>query len=246
MWIFGWHSVLEAIEQGKALDKVLVQKGAKNAALSKIQPKVAENGGQMQTVPKAKLDRLVRNERFKSNHQGIAAFLSLIDYYQLEDIIPKVYEEGGTPLFLLLDGITDVRNLGAIARTAECMGAQALIVPGAGSAEINALAIKTSAGALNRLWVTRTKSLSHAIEYLKLNGIQVLGSSLKGKRTLKEMPLADPIAIVLGSEDAGMSKEVSELCDHHFIIPMAGNTQSLNVSVSAGMMLYECLSQRNL
>lgn len=235
----GRHPIMEAIEQKIELEKIFLFKN--------IQPdfrKVVMEYGRtfnvpVQMVPKEKLSRL-----YGGNHQGVVAVRSLVNYKSIEDIIPFLFENGETPLILLLDGITDVRNFGAIARSAACMGVHAVIIPKSGGAMINVDAIKTSAGALNQLPVCRVNKLSEAIEFLRNSGISIFGSALSAKEKVQEMEFDQPTCIVLGSEDKGMHPEIAKQCNQLFIIPHRGKFDSLNVSVSAGIMLYEVQRQR--
>jgi 23S rRNA (guanosine2251-2'-O)-methyltransferase len=180
----------------------------------------------------------------KGNHQGIVGFLSMIRYYTLENVLPMIYEKSEVPLVLLLDGITDVRNFGAIARSAEICGVHAIVIPQRGNAQINEEAIKTSAGALTRIPICREKSLISAMEYLELSGIQTYASDLKGEKKLFEIDWKQPAAIIMGSEGEGVSFPVLKKVNQNFIIPQVGTTDSFNVSVATGIILYEVVRQR--
>ncbi|MEO1257914.1 MAG: 23S rRNA (guanosine(2251)-2'-O)-methyltransferase RlmB [Bacteroidota bacterium] len=239
--IFGRHPVVDAIKAGSNFDKIFIQRGTVGDFEIEVRKLCRAHEIPLQYVPKEKLNRITR-----SNHQGIIGYLALLDYYKLEDVIPHLYEQGKTPLILLLDRVTDVRNFGAIARSAEVSGAHALAVPTSGSALINADAIKTSAGALTTLTVCREKSLITAIEFLQNMGVQVLASDLKGKKPIYEMDFTTPCAIVIGSEDDGISQGILDRVDERFIIPQKGTTDSFNVSVATGIMLYEATRQRAL
>ena len=217
----------------------MLQQGVRGDFEKEIRQFSREHHIPLQVVPKERLNRMV-----KGNHQGIIGFLSLIPYYRLEDLLPTIYERSEIPLLVLLDSVTDVRNLGAIARSAECSGAHALVIPRKGSALINAEAIKTSAGALTKLPVCREGSLVKAIEWLRLSGVRVLASDLSAEKPLYEMDLHGPVCLVVGSEGEGISKAVRQEADELFIIPQRGTTDSFNVSVAAGIMLYEALRQR--
>ncbi len=236
--IYGRHPILDTINAGGSVDKIFLQKNISKEFDSDIRQACRQFGIPMQYVPKEKLNRLCGQ-----NHQGVVAFLSMVEYKNLEDIIPFIYEQSSVPLFLLLDGITDVRNFGAIARSAELCGVQAIIVPQKGGAAINEDAMKTSAGALSKIQVCRVSSLKKAIDLLKLNGIKVIGASLQAKTELFDMDMVGPTAIVLGSEGAGISNDVGKLLDDHFLIPQVGTTDSFNVSVAAGITLYEVMRQ---
>lgn len=239
--IFGRHPVVDAIRSGSDVDKVFIQRGTSGDFEKEMRKLCKEHEIPLQYVPKEKLNRIT-----KSNHQGIIGYLALLKYYKLEDVVPHIYEKGETPLILLLDGVTDVRNFGAIARSAEVCGAHALVVPTTGSALINADAMKTSAGALSRLMVCREKSLVTSLEYLQSAGVQVFASDLKGKQPIYKMDFTAPCAIVIGSEDEGTSRGLLDRADECFIIPQKGETDSLNVSVATGIMLYEAMRQRVL
>lgn len=244
----GRQPAIEILQSEKTVEKILIQKGALGEDLKEIRRLAEDRNVHLQYVPKEKINYILRPIFHDPhiNHQGIVGFYGAIQYFKLDDIIHQIVSKGEMALFLLLDGVTDVRNVGAIARTAWCMGAHALVVPQKGAAPIGADAVKASAGALNHLPVCREKDLILAIEQLKLNGIKVLGAGLKTNKKLHEMPLNEPCALVLGSEGYGISREISQLCDDQFSIPMKSDFDSLNVSVSAGMMLYEALQQRGV
>lgn len=244
--IFGRQPILEAINAGKRFDKILLLKGAAGEEVKKILDAAREAETPVQLVPKEKLDNVAKKyAKFReANHQGVIGFLSMIDYHTLDDVIHHVISQGRNPLLLLLDGITDVGNFGAIARSAECFGADALVIPSQGAAQINAEAMKASAGALNKIMVCRERSLAMAIKYLKANGLKIYATEMKGAIELSNADFSVPCAVVLGSEGDGVSKELLRLCDEKIRIPMAGTTESLNVSVSAGVLLYEAMKQR--
>ena len=237
--IFGRHPVIDAIKSGSNFYKVFIQRGTVGDFEITVRKLCRQYEIPLQYVPKEKLSKITGG-----NHQGIIGYLALLTYYKLEDVIPMIYEKGETPLILLLDRVTDVRNLGAIARSSEVCGAHALVVPTTGSALINADALKTSAGALTRLTVCREKSLVTAIEYLQNAGVQVFASDLQGEKPIYEMDFTAPTALVIGSEDEGVSRGILKRINQHFIIPQKGETDSFNVSVAAGIMLYEVLRQR--
>ncbi len=237
--IYGRHPVTEAIRSGQTIDKVLLQQGTRGEFEKEIRHLCKAAGIPMQVVPREKLSQIV-----SGNHQGVIALVSLGTYYALEDLLPNIFERSQTPLLLLLDGVTDVRNFGAIARTAECMGAQALVVPQKGSALINADAMKASAGALSKIPVCRERSLSKAVELLQQSGVRVYASDLQAEQCVFELDFRHPTAFLLGSEGAGVSPALLRQADARFIIPQSGETDSLNVSVAAGMMLYEATRQR--
>jgi len=238
-FIFGRHPIVEALQSGTRFDKIFLQQGTRGDLEKEIRYLCRTQDVPLQYVPKEKMNKMV-----KGNHQGIIGFLALLDYYRLEDIVPGIFEKGETPLLLLLDRVTDVRNLGAIARSAEICGVHALIVPKSGSALINADAIKTSAGALLRLHVCRENSLVTAVEYLQNSGIQVFASDLKAGKYIFDLDLTTPAALIVGSEEEGVHPSLLERVQGRFIIPQQGETDSFNVSVAAGIMLYETLRQR--
>lgn len=237
--IFGRHPVLEAITSGRTLDRIYLQRGIRGEFEKEVRLLSREHRITLQVVPKERLSKWTTK-----NHQGVVAIASLLPYYQLEDILPTVYEKGETPLFLLLDGITDVRNVGAIARSAVCCGVHALIMPQKNNAQLNAEAIKTSAGALQHLTICRPVSLMNTLDFLHQNGVQTLASSLEANTTLPELELTNPSAVVLGSEDQGVSPAVLKQTMQQFIIPQTTLTNSFNVSVASGIILYEAMRQR--
>jgi 23S rRNA (guanosine2251-2'-O)-methyltransferase len=237
--VFGVHAVMEALQAGKEVEKVILQKSVHGVWVPQIRKILDEREIPLQFLPVEAMNRLVTG-----NHQGVAAFLSPIQYQAIEAIIPMLYEEGKVPLILVLDRITDVRNLGAIARTAECCGVHALVVPARGSAQINADAIKTSSGALHNIPVVRSMNLKQTLNYLKESGLKLIAASEKYEKPLWEMGFVEPLALVLGSEETGVSPEYLKICDEAAMIPMQGQLASLNVSVAAGMFLYEVLKQR--
>ncbi len=239
--LIGRKPVLEAMEQGAAVEKIFMLRTATGPEINAIKQKAREFNIPVSQVPVEKLDYMT-----KSQHQGVVAYTSLLEYVDLQAGISYVVDQGETPLFLLLDGITDVRNIGAIARSALCCGAQGIILPTSHSASLTEEAIKTSAGALKKIMLCRTPSVPQAIDVLKLNGIQILGTQMKGSVPVYESDLCIPTVIVMGAEDTGISKDVLKRADQLIRIPMSGNFDSLNVSVAAGMILYEALRQRIL
>lgn len=236
--IYGTHSLLEALDAGKDIDKIFIRRGLKTDETQRIIALARERIIPVQQVPVEKLDRLTQK-----NHQGIVAFLAEIEYTQLEQLIPMIYEEGRMPFFVVLDGVTDVRNFGAIARTAECAGVDAIIIPDKGSVSVTGDAIKTSAGALHRLPVCRVDSISRSIRLLQENGIKVVTASEKASKVYTDEALVPPLAIVMGSEEFGPSDDTIRLSDTLTRIPQVGAIGSLNVSVAAGIMIYEVLRQ---
>lgn len=237
--IYGRHPVVEALENGVPIEKVMLQKGIRGEMEKELRHLCKAAEVPMLVIPKERLKRYTNG-----NHQGVVALQALIRYQKIEDILPVVFERSETPLFVLLDGVTDVRNFGAIARTAEVCGAHALVITQKNSAQINPEAMKTSAGALNTIPVCREKSLITVIDYLQQSGVQVLASDLQASEAIYDLDLTAPVAFVLGAEGEGISPAVARKADQTFIIPQLGQTDSLNVSVAGGMMLYEAMRQR--
>ncbi|MCU0439805.1 MAG: 23S rRNA (guanosine(2251)-2'-O)-methyltransferase RlmB [Raineya sp.] len=239
-FIFGIRAIIEAIKAEKQIDKLLVSVDVgKSELMGELLSLAKEKKIFLQRVPDYKLNKIT-----PKNHQGAIAYLSVVSYASFEDVLQSVFEKGETPLFLLLDGITDVRNLGAIARTAECAGVHAIIVPEKNSAQIGSDAIKTSAGALHYLPVSRVKNLSQAVKYLQQAGVQVVACTEKTDAFLYDIDMTVPTAIVMGAEDIGISNDIIKSADALAKIPMFGQISSLNVSVSAGVILYEAVRQR--
>ncbi len=237
--IYGRHPVLDALEVGKQFEKIMMQVGTRGDFEKQVRNLCKIANIPLQVVPKEKLYTLTSN-----NHQGIIGVVSPIVYQNLEEILPEILAIGQLPLFVLLDGITDVRNVGAIARSAELAGAHALIVSKKNIAAINADAMKTSAGALNILPVCRVASLQTAVEYLKRNNIPLLAADMRGKTMLYDTAFKRPMAIVMGAEGRGVNYDLLKELDGTFRIPMVGQTDSYNVSVATGMVLYEIMRQR--
>lgn len=247
--IFGRMPVLEALRAGKRFDKILLLKGIQvTGDIGEIQSIARGQSVPLQSVPKEKLHEvaLKYSRHREPNHQGIIGFLSLIEYYTLDDVLHHIYAAGETPLLIILDGITDVGNFGAIARSAECFGVHGLIVPASGAAQINSTAMKASSGALNNILVCREKSLVTAVKYLRANGIRIIGAENKNATRLEKADFSSPSAIVLGAEGGGISADILKLCDERIGIPLKGVTSSLNVSVAAGIILYEINRLRNI
>lgn len=237
--VYGIHAVSEALNTGKEIEKVVVQQQTHGDWLTRLRKTLSEREIPMQYLPADAMNRLVRG-----NHQGVAAYLSPIQYYAIESIVPAIYESGEVPLILVLDRITDVRNMGAVARTAECCGVHAMVIPARGSAQINADAIKTSSGALLSIPVVRSMNLKQTLVYLKESGLSIIAASEKSNEQLWEQNFDKPLAIIMGSEESGVSPEYLKLCDGSAMIPMFGQVASLNVSVATGMFLYEVIRQR--
>lgn len=238
-YIFGIRAVMEAIEAGKDIDKILIKKDLQGELVGELFDLIHKYKIVTQRVPIERINKITRK-----NHQGVIAILSAVTYHSLENLVPQVYEEGMLPFIVVLDGITDVRNFGAISRTCECVGANAIVIPERGSVTVNADAIKTSAGALHYLPVCREKNVVSAVRFLKDNGYQIVAASEKAQISYTEADYTGPIAIVMGAEDIGISPEVLRLCDTMVSIPQFGNIGSLNVSVAAGVMMYEVVRQR--
>ena len=238
-YIFGIRAIIEAVEAGKTIDKLFIQNGLHNDLFAELWKLVREKRINYKHVPLEKINRLTRK-----NHQGVFAFISPIDFHNIEDVIPKLYEEGKNPLVLVLDRITDVRNFGAIARTAECAGVDTILIPEQNAAAINADAIKTSAGALHKVTVCRTWNLKLALQFMKESGIQLIGCTEKTQDNMYKPNYTTPTAIIIGSEEDGVSPEFLKMCDARAKIPMNGKIASLNVSVATGVILYEALRQR--
>lgn len=237
--IFGIRAVIEAIEAGKEIDKIIVRKDLQGELAKELFTILNTNNIPVQRVPVERLDRYTRK-----NHQGVIAFLSAITYERIEDIIPFLYENGKVPFILLLDGITDVRNFGAIARTCEVAGVDAIVIPARGSVTVNADAVKTSAGALLKIPVCKEQNLTSTIKYLKNCGVKVVAATEKAEKNYTETTYNDPIAIVMGAEDLGVSSENLRIVDELVCIPQFGTIASLNVSVAAGVLIYEVIRQR--
>ena len=238
-YIFGIHAVLEAVDAGKDLDKVLVRRGGGSELLKKLLGVLGSMEIPVQMVPVEKLNRITGK-----NHQGVVAFLSEITYQDITTLLPSIFEKGEDPLILLLDGISDVRNFGAIARSAECAGVHAIVVPASGSAAINADAVKTSAGALHRIAVCRHRDLLTVMRFLKESGLKIFAATEKASDSLYETDMTGPAGLVMGSEDTGISPQLLKIADSWISIPMKGTIASLNVSVAAGVILFDMLRQR--
>lgn len=239
--VAGRNPVIEALTEGKTVEKIFLLRSATGEDINTIKKLARERNVPLSLVPAEKLDGMTRVQ-----HQGVVAWASLLQYTDLQAGISWVVEQGQVPLFMLLDGITDVRNVGAIARTALCCGAQALILPTSHAASLTEEAIKTSAGALQKILLCRTPSVPQAIDILRLNGLKVVGTQMQGSVPVYECDLTGPTAVVMGAEDTGISKDVIKRADELIRIPMSADFDSLNVSVAAGMILYESLRQRTL
>lgn len=240
--IYGIRAVSEAIRAGKEVDKLFIQEGLSNELSGELRRLIKEHHIIYKVVPAGKIQRLAPGK----NHQGVAAFLSAVAFHRIEDVLPGLFESGRMPLLLILDRITDVRNFGAIARTAECAGVDAIIVPSRGSAQLNADAVKTSAGALHSIPVCREDNLKTVIDYLKGSGLRIASCTEKGSTPHYSTDLSGPLAIIMGSEEDGISGEYLKRSDVRVQIPMRGTISSLNVSVATGIVLFEVLRQRQI
>lgn len=238
-YIFGIHPVVEAIESGRTVDKIFMKKDINGETAKRLSRLAREHGIALLRVPDEKLNRITRK-----NHQGVIALMAAVDYCELEPMVATLFEQGALPFIVVLDGITDVRNFGAIARTAECCGVNALVIPAKGSAGVGADAVKTSAGALNHIPVCRVRNLPAAVEYLKNSGMTVVCATEKSSENYTLGDYTAPTALVMGAEDIGISPAVLALADFRAAIPMFGHIGSLNVSVAAGVMMYEVVRQR--
>lgn len=237
--IFGIRAVLEALEAGKEVDKILIKKELTSDLSKELFAALQGRNIPVQRVPIEKLNGITQK-----NHQGVVAFMAAIEYQQITNIIPELYEQGKNPFVIVLDGVTDVRNFGAIARTCECAGVHAIVVPSRGSAAANADAVKTSAGALHVMPVCRENSLMETVKFLKSSGLKVVAATEKAAKSYTEISYKEPVAIVMGAEDVGISDEVLRLCDELISIPILGTIASLNVSVATGVLVYEVIRQR--
>lgn len=237
--IFGLRAIIEAIEAGKEIDKILLKKDMQSDLAKELFAAVKGRNIPVVRVPVERIDRIT-----KKNHQGAIAFISPITYQRITDIIPSLYEAGKSPFIVVLDGVTDVRNFGAIARTCECAGVDAIVLPQSGSAPVNADAIKTSAGALMSIPVCREHNLAYVLQFMKDSGIKLIAASEKAAKDYTLLSYTEPTAIVMGAEDIGISQSILALCDESARIPILGEIASLNVSVAAGILIYEAVRQR--
>jgi 23S rRNA (guanosine2251-2'-O)-methyltransferase len=238
-FIFGLRPVIEAIEAGKDIDKILIKKGLSGELINELYASIKQYQVNYQMVPEEKLNSITRK-----NHQGVVAFISPVPIQKIEDIIPTLYEQGINPFIIALDGVTDVRNLGSIARTAECAGVNALLVPEKGSAQLNADAMKTSSGALNHLPVCRTALLKKSLQFLQESGIKLVAATEKAEKVYHKTDYTTPVCIIMGSEDTGIDPEILRICDELVKLPILGKISSLNVSNAAAVFLYEAVRQR--
>lgn len=237
--IFGVRAVIEAIQAGREIDRILIKRDIQSDLSKELFAVVKGTMIPVQRVPVERINRITRK-----NHQGVVAFISSITYQKTEDIVPMLFEQGKNPLLIMLDGITDVRNFGAIARTCECAGVDAIVIPSKNSVSANADAIKTSAGALYKLPVCREQNLTQTIKFLKDSGFKIVAATEKGDYDYTKANYNDPVCIIMGAEDTGVPYEHLALCDEWIKIPMLGTIESLNVSVAAGILIYEAVKQR--
>lgn len=238
--LIGTRPLLEALNSGREIDKIFIQKGLNSPTFKELWPEIKNREIPYQYVPVEKLNRISRK-----NHQGVIAFAAAVQFSELSEVIARCYEKGEDPLILMLDRVTDVRNFGAICRTAECTGVHAVVIPTRNSAPVNEDALKTSAGALNHLAVCREKNLKESLAMLKNSGLKLIGCTEKGADVAFEADLRGPSCLIMGSEEDGVSNEYLKLCDKIVKLPMLGQIGSLNVSVATGALLYEVIRQRN-
>lgn len=238
-YIFGIRAIQEAIAAGREITKVIAKKGLQGDLFKALATDCQTHDIRLQYVMPDVLDKVTTQ-----NHQGVIAFVSPVDYKTLEEVIPAIKAKGEQPFIVILDGITDVRNFGAIARSAECAGVHAVVIPEKGSAPVNAEAVKTSAGALHRMPVCRVKNMFYAIKYLEQEGIKVVAVTEKGATPYCQADLTGPVALILGAEDKGISNQLMKTAEIKTLIPLKGNIESLNVSVAAGVLFFEIVRQR--
>ena len=238
--IFGIRTVIEAIKSGKSIDKVFIQKGLRGELFHELGALLRKESISFSYVPIEKLNRLS-----KKNHQGVIAQIAPVDFWDLEELVTTSFESGKTPLFLLLDQLSDVRNFGAIVRTAECTGVDGIIIQKKGGAPVNADAVKTSAGAIFKIPICKVDHIKDAIFYMQSSGIKTIAATEKAEETIYKTSLNDPCAIIMGSEGRGINPSVLKLVDVKAKLPILGDIQSLNVSVACGVFLYEVVRQRS-
>lgn len=238
--VCGVEKIIDVIQSGKTIDKLFIQKGLHNEEFAELWKLVRFQRINYKHVPIEKLNRLT-----KKKHEGVFAFISPIDFHNIEDVIPDLFEKGKNPLVLVLDSITDVRNFGAITRTAECLGVHTILIPEKNTAAINNDAITTSAGALKKIRICRSWNLTMSLTFLKESGMQLIGCTEKAKNDIYEADFKLPTAIIMGSEEKGINSEFLRMCDCKLRIPMEGETESLNVSVATAVITYEAMRQRN-
>lgn len=238
-YIFGMHPVMEAIKANKEVDKVFIQSDLRGPNVTELRKLLKTHKISSQNLPLGRLNHL-----YKKNHQGVVAFLSPIDYQPYQEVIAKAFENGKTPLVLILDRISDVGNFGAICRTAECAGVDCIIIPVKGAAQINGETIKRSSGAILNVNISKERDLAAVAEEIRNMGLQLIGCTEKTNDLIYDADYQKPTAIIMGSEEDGINSQLMKLLETRVKIPMFGNTESLNVSVSAGIILYEAIRQR--
>lgn len=237
--IFGIRAIIEAINSGKNIDKVFIQKGLRGDLFHQLEITLRKSKISTSYVPIEKLNRLS-----KGNHQGAVAHISPIKFYDIEELVSSTLESSKAPLFLLLDQLSDVRNFGAIVRTAECTGVSGIIIQKKGGAPVNADAIKTSAGAMFKIPICKVDHIKDAIYHLQASEIKVIAATEKANQMVYDQDLKGPLGIVMGSEGRGINPSVIKICDESFKLPIIGEIESLNVSVACGAILYEIVRQR--
>jgi len=238
--IFGLRPVIEAIDAGREISKVLLRKGLDGDTYRELLASLRQYDIPSQFVPAEKLNRVTRK-----NHQGVIAFVSPVEYARIENLIPEIFEKGETPFIIICEGITDTRNIGAIARSAECAGASAILLPVKGSAMISADAVKTSAGALNHIPICRTDNMKSTLSFLKNSGLKIIATSEKSSDIYHQTDLTGPVALLLGAEDTGLPAEFLRMADVTVKIPVRGKVSSLNVSAAAAVLMFEIVKQNS-
>ena len=239
--IYGIRPLIEAINSGKEVDKVIVKKGLSGELVQELLALLRSHGIAPQYVPTEKFGQFGNR-----NHQGVVAYISPVDFEPIEEVVTRIWEKGETPFIVILDSVTDVRNFGAIVRSAECAGAHAIVFPSKGSARIGADAVKTSAGAIHHIPICRVDSLKSTIKYLQLSGIKVVAATEKASTRYTQISLDKPVALIMGSEDTGLSEYALKMADELVAIPIKGKVNSLNVSVASALLMYEVVRQREL
>jgi len=239
-YIYGTRAVIEAISKGRTIEKVFIKTGISNDLIQQLIQLLRETEIAYQYVPIEKINRISRR-----NHQGVLAIISPIEYTNIEMLLPVLFESGTDPLLLILDQITDVRNFGAIARSAECAGVNAIIIPEKGMARIGADAVKTSAGAIHHIPICKVQNLTRTVQFLQNSGIQIIAATEKAEDLYTKGKFNCPVAIIMGSEEDGISPAILKISDQQLKIPLLGRIESLNVSVSAALMMYEAVRQRS-
>jgi|TARA_B110000261_G_C13042635_1_gene340940 23S rRNA (guanosine2251-2'-O)-methyltransferase len=239
--VFGIHPILEGLQSDKTFDKILILNTLRTYQAKEIMTLAKEKGISINKVPQQKLDRVTRK-----NHQGVIGFIAPIEFQNIEDIIPTLYSEGKVPFLLILDRVSDVRNFGAIVRTAECAGVHAIIIPKKGAAQINGETIKTSTGAIFNLPICKVPGIESVLPFLKDSGIHLVACTEKTEVSYTEVDYTLPIGILMGNEESGIALSNIKVCDSKAKLPLIGKTESLNVSVAAGVLMYEVIRQRLL